>query len=192
MPLVPRISRYAAITAAVKALDDEVVVHANGFPSRESFAVAYRPRNFYMIGSMGLASSIALGVALARRDRRAVVFDGDGNLMMNLGVLANVVGTAPANFVHCVFDNEAYGSTGNQASPSSHVRLDRVAAAAGYRSVAAVLDPDDVTTTLREMLASDGPHFLLVKVTREEAEVPRITWTPRAMRDRFRAGVLGS
>lgn len=191
-PLVPQVSRFAAITAAVKALGDEVVVHANGYPSRESFAVADRPRNFYMIGSMGLASSIGLGVALARRDRRVVVFDGDGNLLMALGVLANVVGAAPANFVHCVFDNEAYGSTGNQASPSGHVRLDHVAAAAGYRSVAAAVEPEDVTAALREMLTTNGPHFLLVKVTQEEGEVPRITLTPEAMRDRFRMGVLGS
>jgi phosphonopyruvate decarboxylase len=182
-------SRLAAIAAAVKALGDEPVIHANGYPSRESCAVADRPQNFYMIGSMGLAAPIGLGVALGHPRRRTVVFDGDGNLLMNLGVLANVAALAPDNFVHCVFDNEVYGSTGNQRSPSAHVRLDRVAAAAGYRNVVAVDDPEDVTASLRAMLGSAGPHFLLVKVTREEGDVPRIPHTPEVLRDRFRTAV---
>jgi thiamine pyrophosphate-dependent acetolactate synthase large subunit-like protein len=116
-----------------------------------------------------------------------VVFDGDGNLLMNLGVLANVGGRAPRNFVHCVFDNEVYGSTGDQASPSRHVRLDRLAAAAGYRTTAAVTEPAALGETLRRMLGSEGPHFLLAKVTAEQANVPRIPHTPEAMRSRFRA-----
>jgi phosphonopyruvate decarboxylase len=187
--LVPRISRYAAIAAAVKALGDELVVHANGYPSRESCAIADRPQNFYMIGSMGLAAPIGLGLALARRDRRVVVFDGDGNILMGLGVLANVAAAAPPNLVHCIFDNEVYGSTGNQRSPSAQVRLDRLAAAAGYRSVRAVTAAEDVTAALRAMLAAPGPHALLVKVTPEEADVPRIPLTPAQLRDRFRASV---
>jgi sulfopyruvate decarboxylase beta subunit len=187
--LVPRISRYAAIAAAVKALGDELVVHANGYPSRESCAIADRPQNFYMIGSMGLAAPIGLGLALVRPDRRVVVFDGDGNLLMGLGVLANVAASAPRNLVHCIFDNEVYGSTGNQRSASARVRLDRLAGAAGYRSVQAVTTADDVTAALRAMLAAAGPHALLVKVTPEEADVPRIPLTPVQLRDRFRASV---
>lgn len=177
--------------AAMKEVGDAAVVSANGYPSREAFAVADRPLNFYMIGSMGLASSIALGVALAQPARRTVVLDGDGNLLMNLGVVANVAALAPRNFVHCVFDNEAYGSTGNQRSASAHVRLDRVAAAAGYRTVAAATDAEGVAGAVRAMLAADGPHFLLVKVTREEADVPRISRSPHAIRDRFRAALGG-
>jgi phosphonopyruvate decarboxylase len=188
-PLVSRMSRYEGIGAAVKALGEEAVIHANGYPSRESCAIADRPQNFYMIGSMGLAAPIGLGLALARPRRPTVVFDGDGNLLMALGVLANVAALAPPNFIHCVFDNEVYGSTGNQRSPSARVRLDRLAAAAGYRTVAAVDDSEAVTSTLRTMLASAGPHFLLVKVTREEADVPRIPHAPPALRDRFRAAL---
>ena len=187
--LTPKISRITAIAAAMKTLGAEPLVCANGYPSREACAVADRPQNFYMIGSMGLAGPIGLGLALARPDRRAVVFDGDGNVMMSLGALANVVAIAPRNFVHCVFDNEVYGSTGNQPSPSRAVRLDRVAAAAGYRTVAAVDDPAAVTAQMQRMLTSDGPHFLLVKVTPEQASVPRVPHSPTAMRDRFRAAV---
>src|SRR5260370_34190498 len=96
-----------------------------------------------MMGSMGLASAIGLGVALTRPARSTVVFDGDGNLLMNLGILPMVGSNAPRGFVHIVFDNEVYGSTGNQRSAASGVRLDAVAAAAGYRTVAATVHEDE-------------------------------------------------
>ena len=188
-PLVARISRLAAINAARKAITAEPIVHANGYICRESFSVGDRPANFYMIGSMGLASAIGLGLTLARPERCAVVFDGDGNLLMNFGVLAMVGGLAPRRLVHVVFDNEVYGSTGNQISPSRGVRLDRVAAAAGYRVVRAVTTAADVEGAVRAALAGDGPHFVLVKTTAEEADVPRIPYTPAEIRDRFRASL---
>jgi len=88
-----------------------------------------------------------------------------------------------------VFDNEVYGSTGNQASPSRGVRLDRVAAAAGYGSSVAVTAAADVEGAVQRAIASDGPHFILAKVTAEEADVPRIPFSPAEIRDRFRASV---
>jgi len=185
----PRLSRLAALQTAVSALDREPVVHANGYICRESASIADRPENFYMIGSMGLAAAIGLGVALARPSPPTVVFDGDGNLLMGLGVLGMVGALQPRGFVHCVFDNEVYGSTGSQVSPSRAVRLDRVAAAAGYRTSVAVTERAEIDGALRAALRSDGPHFILVKVTAEEAEVPRITHSPAEIRDRFRAAL---
>ncbi len=187
--LVPSISRLAAITAARKPIGAEPIVHANGYICRESFSVGDRPQNFYMIGSMGLASAIGLGLTLARPERVAVVFDGDGNLLMNFGILAMVGGLAPRRLVHVVFDNEVYGSTGNQVSPSRGVRLDRVAAAAGYRTVAAVTAAAQTEAAVRAALGADGPHFVLVKTTAEEADVPRIPYSPAEIRDRFRASL---
>jgi phosphonopyruvate decarboxylase len=188
-PLSATISRLAALAAARKPLGSEPLIHANGYVCRESFAVGDRPQNFYMIGSMGLASAIGLGLSLARPRPATVVFDGDGNLLMNFGILAMVGGLRPRNFVHVVFDNEVYGSTGNQASPSRGVRLDRVAAAAGYRSSIAVTKADDVERAVHQALAGDGPHFVLAKVTAEEADVPRIPYSPTEIRDRFRASL---
>jgi thiamine pyrophosphate-dependent acetolactate synthase large subunit-like protein len=121
-----------------------------------------------------------------------VVFDGDGNLLMSLGVLAMIGARRPRRFIHCVFDNEVYGSTGNQRSLSREVRLDRLAAAAGYRSAVATDDEDGVAAAVRAALRGDGPHFVLVKVTAEQADVPRIPYTPAAMRDRFRAGLTAA
>ena len=190
--LVPRISRYAAIRAALKQLGSEPVVHANGYPARESHAIADRSENFYMIGSMGLASAIGLGIALGRSERATVIFDGDGNLLMNLGILPMIGARAPRRFVHCVFDNEVYGSTGNQRSAASGVRLDALAAAAGFASATAAVTEEDIAAKLTHALATDGPHFILVKVTAEQVEVPRIALTPMQIRDRFRATLAAS
>jgi phosphonopyruvate decarboxylase len=187
--LTPRLSRIDALAAARKPLGREPVIHANGFICRESFSLGDRPENFYMIGSMGLASAIGLGLTLAHENTATVVFDGDGNLLMNLGILPLVAARAPRRFVHVVFDNEVYGSTGNQRTISGEVRLDRLADAAGYRSVAAVTSAADITEAVGATLASDGPHFILVKVTPESVEAPRIPYTPNELRDRFRASV---
>lgn len=189
-PLSATVSRLAAITAARKPLGTEPIIHANGYICRESFAVGDRPQNFYMIGSMGLASAIGLGLSLARPQTPTVIFDGDGNLLMNFGILAMVGGLRPRHFVHVVFDNEVYGSTGNQASPSRGVRLDHVAAAAGYRTSVAVTEAGDVERSVQQALAADGPHFVLAKVTAEEADVPRIPFAPVEIRDRFRSSVM--
>jgi phosphonopyruvate decarboxylase len=188
-PLTPRISRLDAIAAARKGLGREPVIHANGYMCRESFSLGDRPENFYMIGSMGLASAIGLGFSLTNPDTPTVVLDGDGNLLMNLGILPLAAALHPRRFVHIVFDNEVYGSTGSQRSITTEIRLDRMAEAAGYRTVAAVTEADDITQAVRTALDSEGPHFILAKVTAEEAEVPRIPYTPHQLRDRFRASV---
>jgi phosphonopyruvate decarboxylase len=192
------LSRFEALRAAVGALGSEPVIHANGYVCRESFAVRDRPENFYMIGSMGLASSIALGLALARPKRRTVVFDGDGNLLMNLGILPMVGGGPaisrgrPINIVHVVFDNGVYGSTGGQLSPSRGVGLDAVAAACGYARVDSVDSAAGVEGALRGALEGDGPSFILVRVSAEERPVPRIPYRPEEIRDRFRRAIGSS
>ena len=192
MPLPPATRpRLTALGIALKAAGDDPVTHANGYICRESFSLADRPQSFYMIGSMGLAPAIGLGLALTQPTRRVIVFDGDGNLLMNLGILAMIAARRPANFVHLVFDNEVYGSTGNQASLSRGVRLDLLAAATGFATAVAVTEPWALESALRAAWAADGPHFVLVKVTPEEADVPRIPYAPAVLRDRFRAAVLG-
>ncbi|HEY7541827.1 MAG TPA: thiamine pyrophosphate-dependent enzyme, partial [Methylomirabilota bacterium] len=98
----------------------------------------------------------------------------------------------PRNLVHIVFDNEVYGSTGGQPSPSRESRLDRIARGAGYRTVAAATTTDEVARALRSADIAGGPHFILVKVTAAESPAPRIPHTPHAMRDRFRRETLGA
>ena len=189
----PSISRFEALRAAVSALTSEPVVHANGYICRESFAVKDRIENFYMIGSMGMASAIGLGVALAAPDRATVVFDGDGNLLMSLGILPMIGGGPmmgrgrPANLVHVVFDNGLYGSTGNQASPSRAIGLHHLARAAGYERATAVARADDLHAAVAAAVTGGGPSFILARVTGEEQPAPRIPYAPEEIRDRFRS-----
>lgn len=189
----PRISRFEALRAAVSALSNEPVVHANGYICRESFAVKDRLENFYMIGSMGMAAAIGLGVALSVPTRPVVVFDGDGNLLMSLGILPMIGGGPvmgrgrPANLVHVVFDNALYGSTGNQLSPARTVGLHRIARAAGYERTTAVAGGDELHAAVAAALAGGGPSFILARVTGEEQPAPRIPYPPEEIRDRFKS-----
>jgi thiamine pyrophosphate-dependent acetolactate synthase large subunit-like protein len=177
--------------ALAPLLDDALVVHANGYISRRSFNVQDRLGNFYMIGSMGLASSIALGVAVARPDRRVVVYDGDGNLLMNLGSTAMIGAVAPTNLVHVVWDNGVYASTGNQASISRTVPLEKVAEATGYRLALRAADPESLAAGFTRCLAEEGPTFLLAEIEVEEGpfRAARVSHSPEEIRDRFSSAI---
>lgn len=180
------ISRSEAIAAVLERAGDALVVTANGWISREACAARDRDENFYMLGSMGLASSIGLGVALTRPQRRVIVLDGDGNLLMALGSLAMVADQQPRNFVHVVLDNEIYGSTGGQRSLSTTVDLDALARAAGYPSVRRIGD----LAELEDALTAQGPVFVLVKVAPvPHGDAPRVPHAPEAIAKRFRAAV---
>lgn len=176
-----------ALALIIPLLRDELVVHANGFISRESFNINDRLGNFYMIGSMGLASSIALGVALNKPERRVVVFDGDGNILMNLGSLAMIGALQPRNLMHIVFDNEAYGSTGNQRTISGQVALEELACSAGYQHVQKIDTEVALRATMSGFLKHTGPSFLLIKIEpdKEERKIGRITHEPPQIAERF-------
>lgn len=184
-------SRAQALGALLGLLTDQPVIICNGFPSREVFKLADRPTHFYMIGSMGVAAAIGLGVALAKPARKVVVFDGDGNVLMGMGTLATVGALKPKNLVHVVFDNELYGSTGNQPTYSRVVRLDHVAKAAGYVNVERVLEREDLVYEFKDMLQTDGPSFLLVKVNELVEDAGRVAIEPPEMTARFRKSLEG-
>ena len=179
-------SRAQAMGALLEQLGDQPLIVCNGFPSREAFKLGDRPTHFYMIGSMGVASAIGLGVALCKPDRKVVVFDGDGNVLMGMGSLATVGALKPRNLIHVVFDNEVYGSTGDQPTLSRTVRLDHVAKAAGYVNVERVLEREDLVYECKDMLGKEGPSFLLVKVNEFAEDVGRVEIEPADMTQRFR------
>ena len=182
--------RCEAIAAVLSRLDSEMVVTANGWISREACAASDRDANFYMLGSMGLAAPIALGLALTQPDRRAVVFDGDGNLLMTLGTLAMIGDLRPPNFLHIVFDNEIYGSTGGQRSATANVALDALALAAGYADVRRAVNAEELGNAVDALLAGKGPSFLLVKVEAEpNGNAPRVPHEPEAITRRVRSSM---
>ena len=178
-------SRAQAMAALLELLTDQPVIVCNGFPSREAHKIADRPTHFYMIGSMGNAAAIGLGVALAKPAKQVIVFDGDGNVLMGMGTLATVGALKPKNFIHVVFDNEVYGTTGNQPTISNVVPLEKVAKAAGYAHVERVLDREDLLFEFKDLLKQDGPSMLLVKVNEFVEDAGRVLHEPSAITARF-------
>lgn len=176
-----------AIAELMPYLEDEFLVCANGYISRDAFNVKDRPKNFYMLGSMGQASSIGLGLALARPKEKIVVFDGDGNLLMNLGILAMIAQVKPKNLVHVVFDNECYDSTGGQPTISAEIDLADIATACGILDVERKEIGKDFTGTFKKYLKQEGPSFLLVKVERDPLiKVSRVNILPSEIANRIR------
>lgn len=179
--------RYEAIRTIVDSLGgDELIIAANGLISRELHALRDTPNNFYMLGSMGLASSIGLGLALTVPRRRVVVIDGDGNILMNLGSMATVSYLRPRNLLHVVLDNECYDSTGGQPSVTTRVDLREIAKAAGYICCEVPHTVGELENTIRRVLKLDGPSFILVKVERGGVDVPRVSHEPEQIKERLR------
>lgn len=167
---------------------DAAVIATTGHISRELFAVADRPANFYMQGSMGHASAIGLGAALSRRDRRVVVLDGDGAVIMHLGTLSTIGHYAPDNLIHVVLDNEAYESTGNQDTTSRTTAVDAVARASGYRHAVRCTSASGLVDAVEDAFTQHGPTLILVKVSRQPSlGTPRITtrYTPHHITQAF-------
>src|SRR6059058_6405226 len=130
-------TRFDATRVVVDHAGQGAIIASLGHPTYDLFAAGDRPRNFYTWGSMGLASSIGLGLALARPDLRVFVVDGDGSLLMNLGSLATIGWTSPVNLAVVVWDNERHGTTGGQETATAHgADLEAVARALGIRATA--------------------------------------------------------
>jgi sulfopyruvate decarboxylase subunit beta len=171
-----------AIIAEESESQDALLIGNIGYPSRELYAVGDRPSNFYMLGSMGLASSIGLGLALARRDKRVIAIDGDGAVLMNLGSLATIADQNPKNYLLVILDNGCYGSTGCQPTCTSRkADLVRMAEGAGVVEVRLAAAPEEI----RDCMAGRGA--LVVKVEIGNAEVPVIELSPEEIIERFMA-----
>ena len=124
----------AELVAATNA-DDTVLIASTGFNGRELYAIDDRPNQLYMVGSMGCAASLGLGLSLVRPDKKIVVIDGDGAVLMRMGNMASVGAYGGENYYHLLLDNRVHESTGGQATVSSAVDFPAIAAACGYREV---------------------------------------------------------
>ncbi len=176
--------RVDAISKIAENLTDELVICNLGFPSRELYALRDRSENFYMLGSMGLASSISLGIALSQPRRRVFCLDGDGSLLMNLGSLSTIANCNPPNLILIVLDNGSYGSTGDQRTyTSGKTYLNRIATGAGFESVVEITHIEDIPLALREK--SECSRFVLIKVNPGNAPVKNVPLPPEKIKERF-------
>ncbi len=182
--------RQDVIRIVVETIGSETVVISNiADASFELCMLGDRPQNFYMLGSFGLAPSIALGVALSREER-VVVINGDGALLINMGCLATEGRYGPENLLHIVVDNSAHGATGYQpTATSAGTDLAAVAAGCGIRS-RTVEDEATFKQALDGALSGTGPEVIVVKVDeRSPIEAPLPPYTGPEIRDRFMASL---
>ena len=177
------LSREDAIRTVAAALGEkDCIVSTTGMISRELFE--YRAamnqgheRDFLTVGSMGHASQIALGIAMAKPDRKVWCFDGDGATIMHMGSMAIVANKAPKNYVHVVFNNGAHDSVGGQPTVGLKIDLPAVAKAVGYKATISVENKEDLVAALKNL--AEGPVLVEVKVKKgNRKDLGRPTTTP--------------
>ena len=179
--------RKTAITIALEHIEfEERIISANGFISRDLFSISDTRPTFYMIGSMGLASSIGLGIALKDLEKKVFVFDGDGNILMNLGSLTKIGSLKPKNLVHVVFDNSVHESTGSQPTNTNFVSIEKIAKASNYIHTFTVRTEDDFEKILRKIKKLKGPIMIVVKIQQtNDKKSARVNYEPVEMKERF-------
>lgn len=166
------VNKTTAIRSIIKATTEEPVVFSTGYACRIAQGVADRPNHFYMTGSMGLASSIAIGIA-QQTDRPTVVVDGDGSLLMNPVGLVTAGASAALPLVHILLDDGRYASTGGQHVPSAKTDFAMLAAACGYSRVSRIDDADELVETLREVMGTcSAPAFIHCLLRGENPPIP--------------------
>ena len=182
------VSREQALTQVLACTTDAatVVLASTGFCGRELFALQDRPSHFYMVGSMGCVSAIALGLALSRPDLRVVALDGDGAALMRMGTFATIGAYAPPNLWHLLLDNAVHDSTGGQSTVSRRISFAGIAAACGYASALQTAELGKIAAWL-EAGPLTGPRFACL-LTRpgSPADLPRPTLGPVAVKERLR------
>jgi len=179
-------NRQDIIRTVVETVDDETIIVSNiGDASFELFMIGDRPRNFYMLGSFGLASSIAFGLAISQKDR-VVALNGDGALLFNLGSLATEGRYKPDNLLHIVVDNGAHGATGYQPTATSICTdLAGIAASCGL-GARTVGDCASFKKALEEALRAKGPQVIVAKVDeRPQVQAPVLPHSGREICQRF-------
>jgi sulfopyruvate decarboxylase subunit beta len=185
--------RDEMLKAFARQRKDEIVV-AVYMAAQEITHISPNDLNYTFTGAMGQGSSHALGLALGRPDRRVIVFDGDGSLLMNLGSLITIANQAPKNLVHCLCENGTYETNGAVPIPrAGQIRFAELARTAGYRGTYELSDVAEWERELPRILKEDGPIFVDLKVEPGEAypeNFPRLYSIDH--RERFRHALAAS
>jgi len=169
-------------------ISDHLVICNIGLPSQELHSIDDQPSNFYMLGTMGLSSSIGLGLALAQ-DKKVVAIDGDGSVLTNFGTLPTIANNVADNFVLLIIDNGSYGSTGDQPTyAGKKTSLTAVAKACGCENVVEC-SAEDTADVLKAALEGNKMTIIVAKCESGNIKVPVITMDPVVIRNRFMESV---
>jgi len=176
--------RSEILKQLVPVISDQFVVCNIGLPSQEMHLIDDQATNFYMLGTMGLASSIGLGLALAQK-QKVISIDGDGSVLTNLGTLPTIANNVADNFILLIIDNGSYGSTGDQPTyAGKKTSLTAVAKACGCENVVECT-AEDTVQAVKDALAGDKMTIIVSKCESGNVKVPVITMDPVVIRDRF-------
>ncbi len=172
-----------------KLRNEEAVIGGIGNTNFDLWAAGHRPQNFYMLGSMGLACPIALGVALAQAGRRVVALEGDGSLLMQLGALATIAMLRPKNLLLIVMDNRTYQITGTQPTATAYgADVVTIARGAGLTQSAWAADEAMFEEMVERALTQDGPWLIAARIDDKPA-VATTEREPVLITDRFMRGL---
>ncbi len=182
-------NRFAVTQRLVAKLrNEEAVVAGIGNTNFDLWAAGRRAQNFYMLGSMGLAVPIALGVALAQPARRVIALEGDGSLLMQLGSLATIATLRPKNLVMVVMDNRIYQITGAQPTATTVADVAAIARGAGIEQSAWAADEQDFDRLFDAALAGEGPTLIALRID-EKPAIDTTERDPVQIRERFMRGL---
>lgn len=176
--------RKQAVKLIAHELGKEPIISSNGFMSRDLFETYEKNSNFYMIGSMGLASSIGLGVALKNSKKKINIFDGDGNILMNLGSIITIGSLKPKNFVHFIFDNSSHESTGGQPTNSRNIKLENIMSAAKFK-VFKINRESQIKKIIKKIKYTEGPIAVIVLIKNDKTRSIRVDLEPSEIKNRF-------
>ncbi len=172
-----------------KLKHEEAVIGGIGWSNFDLWAVGHRPQNFYMLGSMGLAVPIALGVAIAQPQRKVFALEGDGSILMQLGCLATVAARAPKNLAIIILDNGGYQITGGQVAASGlGADLVAIARGAGIAQASWAADEAHFEEFVDRALVAEGPMLLGCRINNNKP-VATTERDPALIRDRFMRGM---
>jgi phosphonopyruvate decarboxylase len=184
-PSIP--TRFEALTELARlARKDTVFIATTGFTGRELYESGDVQNNFYMVGSMGCASPLGMGLALARPDIRVIVIDGDGALLMRMGAAAVLAAYAPPNLVHVLLDNNAHDSTGGQKTVSDRTDFVAFAESVGYGNAFYAHDASELASLVLRSLDSRRLGFVYLQIAPgAKADLGRPKTKPPEVRERF-------
>ncbi len=171
-------TREAVLSVINDTKDQDTLVFATtGKTGRELYEIEDAPNNFYMVGSMGCVSPLALGLALTRNDKKVIVIDGDGSILMRLGALTTNAYYSPSNMIHLILDNNSYDSTGGQLTISHNVDFIQLASSSGYTNVFYIHDLAELHSRIENWKRNPSLTLLYLKVatgTKENLGRPKI------------------
>jgi len=176
--------RSEVLKQLIPVISDHLIICNIGLPSQELHLFDDQPSNFYMLGTMGLSSSIGLGLALAQKGK-VISIDGDGSVLTNFGTLPTIANNVANNFILLIIDNGSYGSTGDQPTyAGKKTSLTAVAKACGCENVVEC-QAEDAVVTMQAALDSNKMTIIVCKCMSGNIKVPVITMDPVVIRDRF-------